>query len=76
MLHSFFLLAFLQQSNSANQTAQHQVAYLVLGGGGHTKVLMKLSVVFRICSGTSSLRERSLKVINGSEKIRCICKDW
>jgi hypothetical protein len=44
--------------------------YLVLGGGGQTKVLMKLSVVFLICSGTSSLRERSLRLMNGSEKIQ------
>ena len=41
--------------------------YLVFGGGGHTNVLIILSVVMRTCSGTSSLIERNFKLINDSE---------
>ena len=41
--------------------------YLDRGGGGQTKVLIILSVALRICSGTSSRKERSFKVMAGSE---------
>lgn len=49
-----------------NKTTSFTNFYLVFGGGGHTNVLMILSVALRTCSGTSSLNERSFRLINGS----------